>query len=397
MVVAASRTDVLVKAMLGVSRLSEAVKLLPGLAVAIGVMLIALPAASLMGRWLLIMQGIDPEGRASPISGVPVAILFGLLIRNLVPLPESLTAGIQFSVSKLLRLGIVLIGIKLSLGDLLRLGFWGALVVFMPIATGLVFVSWFNRFLKLPERLGTLIAAGTSICGVTAILSIAPGIKADEEEVAYAVANITIFGLLGMLFYPYLAHSLLHSSEGVGLFLGTAIHDTSQVVGAAMTYKEVFHDDKVLQAATVTKLTRNLFLAVVVPLLTFYHLRGRQNPEEQDSQSRAQVIRLIPIFVLGFIVMALARTIGDATLGTGWAYGIWNDADWKWLTIQIGEVWGSRYLLGTALAAIGLGTSLSVFKGVGLKPFAVGLLGAFLVGLVGFLMSYLVSPFVMLR
>ena len=385
------------KATLGVSRLSERVKLLPGLAVAVGVMLIALPTANLIGRWLLILQGVDPAGRASPISGVPVAILLGLLIRNLLPLPQGLGPGIQFSVSSVLRLGIVLIGIKLSLGDVLRLGLWGALVVLIPIATGLVFVSWFNRFLRLPERLGTLIAAGTSICGVTAILSIAPGIKADEEEVAYAVANITIFGLMGMLFYPYLAHSLLHTSEGVGLFLGTAIHDTSQVVGAAMTYKEVFHDDKVLQAATVTKLTRNLFLAVVVPLLTYYHLRGRQNSEEHYGQDRASVISLVPIFVLGFIAMALARTIGDATLGTGLAYGIWNDADWKWLTMQIGEVWGSRYLLGTALAAIGLGTSLSVFRGVGLKPFAVGLVGAFLVGLVGFVMSYLVSPFVMLR
>jgi len=383
--------------MLGHNRLSEGVRLLPGLALAVGVMLIALRAANLMGRWLLILQGVDPEGRASPISGVPVAILFGLLVRNLVPLPESLRAGIQFTVSTVLRLGIVLIGIKLSLGEVLHLGFWGASVVLMPIATGLVFVSWFNRILKLPERLGTLIAAGTSICGVTAILSIAPAINADEEEVAYAVANITIFGLLSMLFYPYLAHALLHTSEGIGLFLGTAIHDTSQVVGAAMTYKEVFHDDKVLQAATVTKLTRNLFLAVVVPLLTYYHLRGRQTSEEQPGQERAKVLSLVPIFVLGFIALALARTIGDATLGTGRAYGIWNDADWKWLTMQIGDVWGARYFLGTALAGVGLGTSLSVFKGVGLKPFAVGLVGALLVGLVGFLMSYLVSPFVMLR
>ena len=362
--------------------------------VAVGVMFLAMPTADLFGRWLLIAQGIDPTGRASPISGVSVAILLGLLIRNLIPLPESLKAGIQFSLSKLLRLGIIFVGIKLSLGDMLRIGFWGVLVVLVPIATGLIFVSWFNRLLRLPARLGTLIAAGTSICGVTAILSTAPAIEANDEEVAYAVANITIFGLVGMLLYPYLANLLLTTSEGVGLFLGTAIHDTSQVVGAAMTYSELFHDDKVLQATTVTKLMRNLFLAAIVPLLAFFYLRGERNREGVSLPHRANWIDLFPIFVFGFIAMALVRTVGEATLKRGFAYGIWDAAEWSWVTTQIGDKWGARYLLGTAMAALGLGTSLSVFKGVGLKPFAVGFAGAVIVGLVGLVMSWLLSPFV---
>ena len=118
-----------------------------------------------------------------------------------------------------------------------------------------------------------MIAAGTSICGVTAIVSTAPAIEADEREVAYAVANVVAFGLFGMLAYPYLAHALLGSSETIGLFLGTAVHDTSQVVGAALTYKQVYDDDVVLRVATVTKLTRNIFLAAVIPLLTWMHLK----------------------------------------------------------------------------------------------------------------------------
>ena len=122
-------------------------------------------------------------------------------------------------------------------------------------------MTWFNRKLGLPPRLGMLIAAGTSICGVTAIVSTAPAIEADEREVAYAVANVVAFGLFGMLTYPYLAHAVLGSSETIGLFLGTAVHDTSQVVGAALTYKQVYNDDIVLRVATVTKLTRNIFLA----------------------------------------------------------------------------------------------------------------------------------------
>jgi uncharacterized integral membrane protein (TIGR00698 family) len=365
---------------LGPGRVSNILNLIPGIAVSVGVMFLAMPTADLFGRWLLIAQGIDPTGRASPISGVSVAILLGILIRNLIPLPESLKAGIQFSLSKLLRLGIIFVGIKLSLGDMLKIGSWGVLVVLMPIATGLIFVSWFNRLLRLPARLGTLIAAGTSICGVTAILSTAPAIEANEEEVAYAVANITIFGLVGMLIYPYLANLLLTTSEGVGLFLGTAVHDTSQVVGAAMTYSELFHDDKVLQATTVTKLMRNLFLAAIVPLLAFYYLRGERNREGESLPHRAKWIDLFPIFVFGFIAMALVRTVGETTLKSGFAYGKWDAAQWRWLTTQIGDTWGARYLLGTAMAALGLGTSLSVFKGVGLKPFAVGFAGALAVG-----------------
>ena len=380
-------------AILGVKQPREIFKLVPGVGLALGIMLVALLLSDLIGRWVLSFQGIDPTGKASPISGVPVAILTGLLIRNLVGLPESFKSGLHFCVTKILRFGIIFVGIKLSFLDMLKLGAWGIPIVMIAIASGLLFVTWFNKFLKLPERLGTLIAAGTGICGVTAIVSTAPVIKAEEKEVAYAVANVTLFGLVGMLLYPYLAHFLLHTSEQIGLFLGTAIHDTSQVVGAALTYKEVFQDEIALKAATVTKLTRNLFLAGVVPLLAFYYLKKQTG----EANTSVNIKKLFPIFVLGFVGMALVRSLGDATLQNyGTAFGLWNSDAWKGLTAQVGEVWGSRYLLGTALAAVGLSTSFSVFRGVGLKPFAVGFAGALFVGLVGFVMALLLGQFVKL-
>lgn len=376
-----------VKAIFSVGQSSEIVRLLPGVALAAGIMLIALPLADLMSGWLLRLQGLDPRGKASPISGVLVAIVIGILVSNLLRLPERFKPGIHFSMTKLLRLGIILVGIKLSLLDVLRLGAWGIPIVVVAIAGGLIFVSWFNRLLKLPDRLGTLIAAGTGICGVTAILSTAPAIKAEEKEVAYAVANVTLFGLLGMFLYPYVALLMLHSSEQVGLFLGTAIHETAQVMGAALTYKEIFGDDVVLKAATVTKLTRNLFLAIVVPLLAFLYLR-------RQVSTGLSIKKLLPIFVLGFVAMAVVRSLGDLTLQHGAAFGLLDSASWKGWTTQLGDVWGSQYLLGTAMAAVGLGTSFSVFKHVGLKPFAVGLAGALLVGIIGLLMTLLLGQFV---
>jgi uncharacterized integral membrane protein (TIGR00698 family) len=381
------------KALAGVAGPAELPRLVPGAALAVLVMLVSLPLAERAGRLLLAAQGIDPAGRASPVSGVLVAIVIGMLLRNLLPLPDAVRPGIQFATTKLLRLGIILVGIKLSLLDVLKLGAFGVPIVALAIAAGLVFVTWFNRRLDLPPRLGTLIAAGTGICGVTAIVSTAPAIEADEREVAYAVANITLFGLVAMFAYPYLAAKIFATPEQVGLFLGTSIHETAQVVGAALTYKEVFHSDVAFQAATVTKLTRNLFLAIVVPLLAIYYHRGRAQSGEAGHR-RVNISRLLPVFVLGFVAMAILRSVGDATLPN--AFGLFSEVTWKSITVQLGDVWGSRFLLGTAMAGVGLGTSFSVFKGVGLKPFAVGLVGALVVGAVGLLLTLLLGPYVKL-
>ncbi len=369
--------------------------LLPGIAAAFLVMLAGFWLADGVGRAVLAAQGLS--GGSSPVSGVPVAIVLGLMLRNTLQLPSSLAPGLQFSVSTLLRLGIIFVGIRLSAFDVLRLGAAGLPVVIAAIGTGLVFVTWFNRVLGLPPRLGTLVAAGTSICGVTAIVSTAPAIDADEREVAYAVANVVAFGLFGMLTYPYLAHAWLSRSETIGLFLGTAVHDTSQVVGAALTYRQMYSDDVVLQVATVTKLTRNLFLAAVIPLLTWMHLRGDRGGAPHAGKTPIYWSTLVPAFVLGFLAMALVRTFGDGMLASGrLAYGLWDAVEWSAFTTRIGDFWGSRVLLGTAMAAVGLNTSFSVLRGVGLKPFAVGFAGALVVGAVGLMMATVLGPFVAL-
>jgi uncharacterized membrane protein YadS len=198
-----------------------------------------------------------------------------------------------------------------------------------------------------------------------------------------------------MLVYPYLAHALLSRSETIGLFLGTAVHDTSQVVGAALTYKQLYADDVVLRAATVTKLTRNIFLAAVIPLLTWMHMRASRGTAAGKRTTSWKTF--VPIFVLGFLAMAVVRTIGDATLGsTGRAFGLFDARAWGLFTGNVGDFWASRVFLGTAMAAVGLNTSVAVFKGVGLKPFAVGFAGALVVGTVGLTMALVFGRFVTL-
>ncbi|CAM9702966.1 unnamed protein product, partial [Phaeothamnion confervicola] len=216
--------------------------LLPGVAVAALVMHGGFYLADFLGQALLSAQGITAG--VSPVSGVPVAILLGLGARNLLPLPvKALAPGLKFCTTTALRAGIICVGAKLSAADVLALGAAGVPAVAVSIGAGLFVVRRLGRAAGLAPRMTALIAAGTSICGVTAITALAPAIRATPQEVAFAVANVVAFGTLGMLAYPYVAHHLLPHSEQVGLFLGLAIHDTAQVVGAALTYRDVSGED----------------------------------------------------------------------------------------------------------------------------------------------------------
>src|SRR5438093_1544039 len=116
----------------------------------------------------------------------------------------------------------------------------GLPVVAICIATALIVVTYVNRALGLSRRLGTLIAVGTSICGVSAIVATAPVIDAEEDETSYAVACITLFGLLALFMYPFAAHGLFGDPKLAGMFLGVSIHDTAQVAGAGLMYRQLF-------------------------------------------------------------------------------------------------------------------------------------------------------------
>ncbi len=369
----------------------DAPALLPGIALAAAVMLAAHALAALLGRGLLRLEGIDPAGRPSPVSGIMVAILVGMLVANTAGVPRLFLPGLHFAMKKLLRLGIILVGIRLSLLDVASLGALAVPVVATIVVVALVVTTWFARRIGVSENLGTLAAASTAICGVTAALAVAPAIEADEREVAYTIANVTLFGALAMFVYPYLAHALFGStSAAVGLFLGTGIHDTSQVMGAALSYKELFHDERALKVATVTKLTRNLFLAAVVPFLAYRHARRRGGAGGAPIRLRT----LFPIFVAGFVAMALVRSAGDASLArTGLAWGLLDGAPWTRLVKLLGETW-SGAALATAMAGVGLTTRFSVFRGLGAKPLYVGALSATVVGALALLLASIVGPWI---
>ena len=375
------------KSLLGV-KIEETPQLLVGLALA--------ALLAWFSIWLSQYIGVTLMGfQKTPISAVTMAILLGLIIGNTIQLPGSLRPGFTFAVKKVLRLGIILLGIRLSIFDVFRLGAMGVPIVLICILGALFFTTRLNKWLRLPERLGTLIAVGTSICGVSAIVATGPAIEARDEEVAYAVSVITIFGILATLVYPYAANVIFAGDPlKAGLFLGTAIHDTSQVTGSALIYCDIFSLAYCLDAATVTKLVRNVFMAAVIPFMAYYYAR-RMADQGESVGKKASFTKLLPLFVVGFLVLALVRSIGDGGINAGGnAFGLWGSAAWKGIHGFI-KGWAVN-LLGVALAGVGLNTRFRILKGLGIKPFVVGLGAALIVGVVSFIAISLLGTFVVL-
>ncbi len=307
----------------------------------------------------------------SPISAIMMAILLGILVRNTVSLPAMFQPGIRFGLVRVLRAGIVLLGIRLSLGEAGVIGLQSLPVIFGAVLAALVIVTYFSRKLGLSGRLGTLIAVGTSICGATAIVATAPAIGAHDDEVSYSVACITLFGVLAMLVYPFAAHWMFSADAfASGLFLGTAVHETSQVAGAGLVYQQYYNDPQALDVATVTKLVRNLGMLVIIPVMSIiYH---RNSAAEGNAP---KWWTMIPLFVVGFACMSLIRTIGDQG---ELAFGFIQPELWQDIVVYTKKA--AEICLAIAMAAVGLGTSIKALKSIGMKPLAVGLFSALLVG-----------------
>jgi uncharacterized integral membrane protein (TIGR00698 family) len=219
-----------------------------------------------------------------------------------------------------------------------------------------------------------LIAVGTAICGNSAIVATGPVINADEDEISYAVGTITVFGLLALVTYPFLAHSVFGGDPNLaGFFLGTAIHDTAQVAGAGLLYSQQYAAPETLDTATVVKLVRNLFMIAVIPMMAFVYHRSN---EDRSAAKKPGFSQMVPLFVFGFVAMAALRTIGD--LGEKPFGGFLSAAQWE---AGIGFCTTlSAWCLTTAMASVGLGTNLKRLRELGFKPLVAGFVAALTVG-----------------
>ncbi|WP_440654355.1 YeiH family protein [Candidatus Pelagibacter sp. HIMB1506] len=305
----------------------------------------------------------------SPISTAMIAILLGMFFGNIFKIRESFIRGLDFTQKNILKLGIICLGIQLKPFEFLEFGAIAIPLIVICIVSVLVVIKLLIKRLKIPTRMAYLISIGSTVCGTTAIMATAPVISAKKNEISYAIANITLFGILSMLIYPYFANFYFNGEPLlIGLFLGTSIHETAQVAAAGLIYDQQFNSPETLNVATVTKLIRNTFLIIMIPLFAYLYNRG------QSKEKKYSIIDIFPYFVLGFVAMIIVRNVGDQIFIT-------NNNE-IWLNTVDGIKSLSKIFLTMAMAAIGMSTNLRDIKNMGYKPFVVGFIGMATVGIV---------------
>ena len=305
----------------------------------------------------------------SPISTAMIAILIGIFFGNFFQIRESFQKGLDFTREYILKLGIICLGIQLKPFEFLDFGKIAIPLIVICIISVLIVIKLIIKKLKIPTRMAYLISIGSTVCGTTAIMATAPVIKANKSEVSYAIANITLFGILSMLLYPYFANIYFEGNPlFAGLFLGTSIHETSQVAAAGLIYEQQFNSPETLNIATVTKLIRNTFLIIMIPLFALLYNRG------QRKEKNYSILNIFPYFVLGFVGMIILRNIGDQV------FEVYNNDYWKEV-INFIKI-SSKIFLTMAMAAIGLSTNLKDISVMGYKPFIVGFIAMLTVGIV---------------
>ena len=294
-------------------------------------------------------------GGKHPLEASAVAIVLGILLCNFVSLPKFFDAGIK-AAEKLLVVGIVLLGAALNVSNITAQGLPLLRVIVGTMSSGFLLIFFLGRWFLLSESLALLLAVGTAICGTSAIAITAPLIKAQDEETSYAVATVALWGLVAILVYPLLARMLQVPDFIFGVFAGTAIHSTPQVVGAGYIYS-----DFAGQTATAVKLVRNCFmapLAIVVALL--YRRKG------EGAVSNINFAKAFPWFVFGYFLFARCSTKGYFTKEGVDAFSA-----------------AGKFLILLGMAGIGFNTSIASFRNVGFRPLIVSGFGTALLAVVG--------------
>lgn len=277
-------------------------------------------------------------------SPLIIAIILGLVIGNLIKIPETLKPGINFSLKKILRIAIIFLGFRLTFQNILEVGVEGLIVdTFMLVSSFILGVWVSQRFFGLDQQMSYLIASGSSICGASAVLATVPVIKGQMHQAAMAVATVTVFGTVAMFLYPavYKAGLLLSLDDiTYGIFTGATVHEVAQVVAAGFAVSE-----QAGNTATIAKLTRVMMLAPLLIFLSFYLAK--------KHSTHGVNLREIPIpwFVFGFIAM-----VGVNSLNV-----IPKDMVTKINTID-------TFLLTVSMAALGIETNIEKMKKAGMKP-----------------------------
>lgn len=305
---------------------------LPMPAVLPGLLLVAVA-----GALALVAGSVVPT-----VSPLLLAILLGALLANAVSLPESVRPGLAFASRRLLRAGIVLLGLQVAVGDVLGLGAGLVATIVAVICSGFATAEVVGRRLGLAPDVRLLVGGGFSICGAAAVAAVDGVIDADDEDVATAVALVVLFGTLMIPLVPLVGGAIGLDEHHTGLWAGASVHEVAQVVAAAGVV-----GPGALAGAVVVKLGRVLMLAPVMACIGV--VRRRRSP----SGAQGDLPPLVPLFVLGFVAMVVLRSTGVVPA-----------------PVLSGAVTAEKVLLTTAMFALGTGVHAGLLRRVGTRPVA---------------------------
>jgi uncharacterized integral membrane protein (TIGR00698 family) len=285
------------------------------------------------------------------------AILIGLVISNTVGVPEIFRRGVA-TYEFWLKTGIVLLGARFLLGDVRRLGGISLVLIAIELLLSLTFMTYLGRAFRLKPKLVSLLAIGSSICGVSAIIAAQGAIEADEEDSSYAIAAILLLGAVSLFLFPVIGHALHLSDQAYGMWAGLAVDNTAEATAAGALYS-----DAAGKVAVLAKTCRNATIGFIVLGYAIYWASKGQAAEVKNKG--AFLWRKFPKFVLGFLLVSLLASIGFFT---------------KPQLAAVGNL--SRWAFLLTFAGVGLRTNLRELSKQGARPFIVGAVGEVVIALI---------------
>ena len=286
------------------------------------------------------------------LFGASIIALFMGTIINTFFHPSWIKPALKFTSKRILKVAIILLGASLSVNTIMSVGKMTFFVMIFTFAMCFGGGYFIRKLFGLNWKLSNLISAGTGICGGSAIAAIAPVIDADDKDIAFAMSSTFLFDMLMIALYPLMGKALGLSDIAYGIWAGTSVNDTASVVASGYAFSEIAGD-----FATMVKLTRTI--AIIPTVLVFAYISTRIKQKELQAVSNGQkvnLVKIIPWFIGGFLLLAILNSTGCIPTATS---GIIKGT--------------SKFLMVTALAAIGLGTSITDFKKAGLKPMFYGI------------------------
>lgn len=290
------------------------------------------------------------------ISPLALCVAFGFIIANFLSWPEFAVPATTLASKKIMRIGVALLGLQVSVASLREIGVKGALTVIVVVTFTIFGILGLSKLFKMNGEIGLLIGVGFGVCGATAVAAIRPQTRATQEETSYAIGLISLCGSLSIFVLPFLGHAMGLSDQTFGAWAGAAVHDVGQVIATASLWS-----DSAVQSAIVIKLSRVCLLAPIVLILSVRHRRWLTS--QGKNQETNTKVPLIPFFVLGFIAIAF-----------------FNNAITLPTRLHSDLVLISKLLLGAGLVALGSAVRWKAIRAIGPRPMAMGMVAWLVVG-----------------